>query len=42
MAKQPKQLDELFREGLRDVHFAETKILTALPTMVINRQALMA
>jgi ferritin-like metal-binding protein YciE len=30
MAK-PKQLDELFHEGLKDIYFAEKKILTALP-----------
>jgi ferritin-like metal-binding protein YciE len=31
MAKQPKQLDELFHEGLKDIYFAEKKILVALP-----------
>lgn len=31
MAKQPKQLDELFHEGLKDIYFAEKKILIALP-----------
>jgi ferritin-like metal-binding protein YciE len=33
MAKQAKQLDELFHEGLKDIYFAEKKILTALPKM---------
>jgi len=25
MAKQPKQLDDLFHEGLKDIYFAERK-----------------
>jgi ferritin-like metal-binding protein YciE len=33
MAKQPKQLDELFHEELKDIYFAEKKILTALPKL---------
>ena len=33
MAKQPKQLDELFHEGLKDIYFDEKKILVALPKM---------
>ena len=33
MAKQPKQLDELFYEGIKDIYFAEKKILAALPKM---------
>ena len=33
MAKQPKQLDELFHECLKDIYFAEKKILVALPKM---------
>src|SRR5665213_347760 len=33
MAKQPKQLDDLFHEGLKDIYFAEKKILIALPKM---------
>jgi ferritin-like metal-binding protein YciE len=33
MAKQPKQLDELFHDTLKDIYFAEQKILTALPKM---------
>ena len=31
--KQPKKLDELFHDGLRDIYFAEKKILIALPKM---------
>jgi ferritin-like metal-binding protein YciE len=33
MAKKPKMLDELFHEGLKDIYFAEKKILVALPKM---------
>jgi ferritin-like metal-binding protein YciE len=33
MAKATKQLDDLFLEGLKDIYFAEKKILTALPKM---------
>ena len=33
MPKQPKQLVELFHEGLKDIYFAEKKILVALPKM---------
>jgi ferritin-like metal-binding protein YciE len=33
MPKQPKKLDELFHDGLRDLYFAEKKILIALPKM---------
>lgn len=33
MAKQPKTLDELFHDTLKDVYYAEKKILTALPKM---------
>lgn len=32
-AKEPKKLDELFHDGLKDIYFAEKKILTALPKM---------
>jgi ferritin-like metal-binding protein YciE len=31
MAKEPKKLDELFHDILKDIYFAEKKILTALP-----------
>jgi ferritin-like metal-binding protein YciE len=33
MAKEPKQLDDLFHQTLKDIYFAEKKILTALPKM---------
>jgi ferritin-like metal-binding protein YciE len=33
MAKEPKQLDELFHDTLKDIYFAEKKILVALPKM---------
>jgi ferritin-like metal-binding protein YciE len=33
MAKEPKQLDDLFHDGLKDIYFAEKKILSALPKM---------
>src|SRR5438874_1709715 len=33
MAKQPKALDELFHDTLKDIYYAEKKILTALPKM---------
>lgn len=33
MVKQPKQLADLFHDTLKDVYFAEKKILTALPRM---------
>ena len=33
MPKEPKKLDELFHEGLKDIYFAEKKILAALPKM---------
>ncbi|MGB6539123.1 MAG: ferritin-like domain-containing protein [Xanthobacteraceae bacterium] len=32
-AKQPKTLDDLFEETLKDIFYAEKKILTALPKM---------
>jgi ferritin-like metal-binding protein YciE len=32
-AKQPKQLDELFHDTLKDIYFAEKKILATLPKM---------
>ena len=34
MAKQPKQLDELFHDTLKDIYFAEKKILSTLPKMM--------
>ena len=33
MAKSPKQLDELFHDTLKDIYYAEKKILAALPKM---------
>ena len=33
MAKTPKKLDELFHDTLKDIFYAEKKILTALPKM---------
>ena len=33
MAKEPKQLDELFHDTLKDIYYAEKKILAALPKM---------
>jgi ferritin-like metal-binding protein YciE len=37
--KQEKQLDELFHDGLKDVYFAEKKILVALPKMAKAAQS---
>jgi len=33
MAKKPKTLDELFHDTLKDIYFAEKKILSTLPKM---------
>ncbi len=33
MARGPKKLDELFHETLKDIYFAEKKILSALPKL---------
>jgi len=33
MAKEPKKLEELFHDTLKDIYFAEKKILTTLPKM---------
>jgi ferritin-like metal-binding protein YciE len=33
MAKQPKQLDDLFHNALKDTYFAEKKILSTLPKL---------
>ena len=33
MAKKPKKLDDLFHDTLKDIYYAEKKILTALPKM---------
>ena len=34
MSKAPKNLDDLFHDTLKDVYFAEKKILTTLPKMI--------
>src|SRR5436190_18751783 len=33
MVKEPKKLDELFHDTLKDIYFAEKKILATLPKM---------
>jgi len=33
MVKEPKKLEELFHDTLKDIYYAEKKILTALPKM---------
>jgi ferritin-like metal-binding protein YciE len=33
MAKEPKKLNDLFHDTLKDIYYAEKKILTALPKM---------
>ena len=40
MAKEPKTLDDLFHDTLKDIFFAEKKILTALPKMAKAAQNL--
>ena len=39
MAKQAKQLDELFHDTLKDIYFAEKKILAVLPKMAKATQS---
>jgi ferritin-like metal-binding protein YciE len=39
MAKEPKKLDDLFHDTLKDIYFAEKKILTALPKMAKAAQS---
>ncbi|MFY9695996.1 MAG: DUF892 family protein, partial [Xanthobacteraceae bacterium] len=39
MAKKPKQLDELFHNTLKDIYFAEKKILATLPKMAKAAQS---
>jgi ferritin-like metal-binding protein YciE len=39
MAKEPKQLNDLFHDGLKDIYFAEKKILVALPKMAKAAQS---
>jgi ferritin-like metal-binding protein YciE len=39
MAKEPKNLNELFHDTLKDIYYAEKKILTALPKMAKAAQS---
>ena len=39
MAKQPKMLEDLFHDTLKDIYFAEKKILATLPKMEKAAQA---
>jgi ferritin-like metal-binding protein YciE len=39
MPKEPKQLDDLFHDSLKDIYFAEKKILAALPKMAKAAQS---
>ena len=39
MAKEPKKLDELFHDTLKDIYFAEKKILLTLPKMAKASQS---
>jgi ferritin-like metal-binding protein YciE len=39
MAKEPTKLDELFHDTLKDIYYAEKKILTALPKMAKAAQS---
>ena len=39
MAKEPKQLDKLFHDTLKDIYFAEKKILSTLPKMAKAAQS---
>ena len=39
MAKKPKLLSDLFHDTLKDVYFAENKIIKALPKMAKAAQA---
>jgi ferritin-like metal-binding protein YciE len=39
MAKEPKKLDALFHNTLKDIYFAEKKILSALPKMAKAAQS---
>jgi ferritin-like metal-binding protein YciE len=39
MAKEPKKLEDLFHDTLKDIYFAEKKILTALPKMARAAQS---
>jgi ferritin-like metal-binding protein YciE len=39
MAKEPKTLDDLFHDTLKDIYFAEKRILTTLPKMAKAAQS---
>ena len=39
MAKEPKKLDDLFHDTLKDIYYAEKKILSALPKMAKAAQS---
>jgi ferritin-like metal-binding protein YciE len=39
MAKEPKKPDELFHDTLKDIYFAEKKILSTLPKMAKAAQS---
>jgi ferritin-like metal-binding protein YciE len=39
MAKEPKKLDDLFHDTLKDIYYAEKKILAALPKMAKAAQS---
>jgi ferritin-like metal-binding protein YciE len=39
MAKEPKQLEDAFEDVLKDIYYAEKKILTALPKMAKAAQS---
>ena len=39
VAKEPKKLDELFHDTLKDIYFAEKKILSTLPKMAKAAQS---
>ena len=39
MAREPKQLEDLFHDTLKDIYFAEKKILSALPKMAKAAQS---
>ena len=39
MAKEQKKLDELFHDTLKDIYFAEKKILATLPKMAKAAQS---
>jgi ferritin-like metal-binding protein YciE len=39
MAKKEKTLEDLFHESLKDIYYAEKKILTALPKMAKAAQS---